>query len=117
MLRSKDLVLTVVVPDSPVRIQTNLFYLQELIFKGIETIVNEAESVGTIRVELRNMNSGAEIRFTSGSLPQNFSFLNSVTNETNSLMTWLKAEPVDGIEEDSFGIRFPESISAVSKEH
>lgn len=116
MLRLKDLMITVVVPDSPVRIQTNLFYLQELIFVCIEKIAIDADSVGTIRVELRNMNPGAEIQFACENCQQSFSFVNSVTSEKYSLLSYLKAETVVHIETDYFGIRLPESIGELLKE-
>jgi len=116
MLRSKEIEINVVPPESPVRIQTSLFYLQELIFVCIESMVSDPRHIGVIGVEFRKMSSGAEIRFACESSLQNPFFVNSVASRANSLMKYIEARPVDDRDKNSFGIQLPESISALSKE-
>lgn len=116
MIRSKEFEITVVESNNPVRIKTNLFYLQELIFNCIETIINNTDSGCSIWVEFRNTYSGAEIRFAWEGSTQSFSFLDSTVNGTHSLMNYLEAKPVDNPGVDSFGIQFPDLIGGSSKE-
>ncbi len=97
-------------PESPVTIQTNLFYLQELIFVCIETIVSKAESVRTIRVEFQKNDPGAEIRFAWEGFPENMSPVHAFSDHVYFLMNYLQAEPIGDTETGRFKILLPESI-------
>jgi len=116
MLRSKELDVHVVSPESPVRIQTSLFYLQALIFVCIESMVSDTSHVGAIRIGFRKMNPGAEIRFTCERSPQSYSFVNSFTSGTGFLLSYLKAESVVDVDANCLGIQLPEGIGELLKE-
>ncbi len=112
IMRSKNLIITIIAPDSPVTIHTNLFYLQEFIFMCIETIISFSESVRSIRVEFQKTDPGAEIRFVCEDLSENLSLESAFSDDTYSLMSYLKVEPIGDNETGEFRILLPASIQS-----
>ena len=116
IMRQKNMTATVIPPESPVRIVTHPFYLQELIFVCIETIQNKTVSLKTIRIEYRKKAPGAEIWFACEGSPEKMSWTHVFSNEAHELMNYLKAELIGDTETVGFRILLPQDLYESSKE-
>jgi hypothetical protein len=117
MLDSSKVAVNIIPPKSPVKIRTNLFYLQEIIFLCIETLMSDSASTKAIDIEFQKDRDGVEIKFLGERLSGEVIAGPALENQEHVLKKYLKAELSIDTKTGQFGIRFPASIDELPKDN
>ncbi len=108
MISINRVTVNIIPPAGVVTVNTHRFYLQNMLWICIESIMKVLNANATVQVGIEKMQNGAEIRFSFEAIPGKGEFL--LPENASTLMTYLEAEIGDVPESGEIRVRLPEEI-------
>ena len=116
MIDSSKVTVNIIPPKRPVKIRTNLYYLQEIIFGCIEAMMSNSASIRVIDVEFQKDTDGAEITFVCENLSGELISVPVFEDQEHLLKNYFKAAFSIDEKTGQIRIRLPESIEETPKD-
>ncbi|MCP3875969.1 MAG: hypothetical protein GY699_22810 [Desulfobacteraceae bacterium] len=110
LIEMQGITIKVRAPSSPILINTNLFYLENIIWRAIETICNASQKAKQVNISLKNSSGTALLGFSSDSLDSNLMDNVFGSKEDLALLEHLKLSIKKNIENNGFDLIWPKSI-------
>ncbi|MBW2611465.1 MAG: HAMP domain-containing histidine kinase [Deltaproteobacteria bacterium] len=108
MISINRVTVNIIPPAGVVTVNTHRFYLQNMLWICIESIMKILNANATVQVRIEKMQNGAEIRFGFEAVPGKGEFL--LPENASALMTYLEVEIGDVPESGEIRVCLPEEI-------
>ncbi len=107
MIESKEIGINVIQPEHRITINTNRFYLQNLLWVCTESIMKTMNPGETIRIEIVEFNKGTEVIFSFETMRKEGVEEIQYGKSATLLLSYLDAELIDDAAPRSIYIRWP----------